>query len=197
MKILILLLAATLFAPLAVAATTSTPAVTVDDFHAALLDNMKRGPALGCGGRISNMNAAVDSSFDLPYLAQRILRKRWSELSEAQRSKFVNALQEMVVTTYATQFSDFSGESFSTQTTEDSGANRVVHSKFRHGNENVSFDYVLRDSGGHWRIVNVIAEGVSDLAIRSSQYESLFKQKGFDGLLAHLQEQIAKNKTGC
>ncbi|MBX9929919.1 MAG: ABC transporter substrate-binding protein, partial [Gemmatimonadaceae bacterium] len=34
----------------------------------------------------------------------------------------------------------------------------------------VTLDYVLHDTAGEWRIINVIAEGVSDLALRSTQY---------------------------
>lgn len=192
---LLTLLCALVLAPLAHA---GEPAVVVDSFHAALIDNMKQGQKLGCSGRIQHMKPAVSGSFDVPYLAQRILRRRWAEMSEAQRKQFGATLEEMVVSTYAAQFSSYNGESFAIQSSEEAGANRVVHSQFKHGNESVSFDYVLHDSGGGaWRIVNVIADGVSDLAIRSSQYESLLKQKGFDGLIAYLQEQIVKNKAGC
>lgn len=183
--------------PLAAQAATA-PASTVETLHGALIDNMKRGDKLGCAGRVQHMKPAVDAAFDLPFLAQRILRKRWAELSAEQQAQFIAALDDMVVSTYAAQFSSYNDESFSTGATEETGGgNRVVHAKLRHGNDTVNFDYVLRDSGGSWKIVNVIADGVSDLAIRSSQYESVFKQNGFDGLLAHLREQTAKNKTGC
>lgn len=193
-----------LFAPLLFAClpmatpAAALPAATVDGLHNALIDNMKRGDKLGCTGRVQHMKPAVDAAFDLPFLAQRILRKRWTELSAEQQAQFIAALDDMVVSTYAAQFSSYNDESFSTGATEETGGgNRVVHAKLKHGNDTVSFDYVLRDSGGSWKIVNVIADGVSDLAIRSAQYESVFKQQGFDGLLAHLRELTAKNKTGC
>lgn len=193
LRLLALFLAVFLIAPVIAA----EPAQTVDRFHAGLLDNMKRGKTLGCAGRIAHMKPVIQSTFDLPFLSQRILRKRWAELSEAQRARFTTALQDMVVATYAGQFASFGGESFTTLATETNGSNRVVHSKFKHGAETVSFDYVLRQTAGEWRVVNVVAEGVSDLAIRSAQYESVFKQKGFEGLITHMQAQTAKNKTGC
>lgn len=184
---------------LSTTAGAASPAeAVVENFHQALLANMKQGQTLGCAGRINKLRPVIENGFDLPYLAQKILRKRWSGLTEAQREDFVVTLGHMVVATYADRFSSFKAESFSNTGTEElARGNRVVHSKFRHGSGTVSFDYVLHETAGRWRIVNVIAEGVSDLAIRSAQYEGVFKQKGFDGLIAYMQEQTAKSKTGC
>lgn len=193
---LILLLVALSLIPAAWAAPSAEG--TIDSLHKALLGNMKQGQALGCSGRIQNLRLAIDGSFDIPYLAQKILRKRWPELSDPQRKAFTATLREMVITTYASQFSSYNGESFATVGSELlTPGSQVVRSKFRHGAETVSFDYVLRSNAGDWRIVNVIAQGVSDLAIRSTQYESVFRQKGFDGLINYLQTQTTQNKTGC
>lgn len=193
LRLLLIILMLTLPAHAAASAET-----TVDSLHKALLGNMKQGQSLSCAGRIQNLRPAIESGFDLPYLAQKILRKRWQQLSEPQRKAFTSALKDMVIATYASQFSSFNGESFETVGSEDLAAgSQVVHSKFRHGGETVSFDYVLRNHDGGWRIVNVIAQGVSDLAIRSTQYESVFKQKGFDGLMTYLHAQTARSKSGC
>ena len=61
----------------------------------------------------------------------------------------------------------------------------------------MAFDYVLHEVDGNWRVINVIADGVSDLALRSSQYEQIFKERGFDGLLAWIREQEKKTAADC
>jgi phospholipid transport system substrate-binding protein len=61
----------------------------------------------------------------------------------------------------------------------------------------VTFEYQLHNAGNGWRIVNIIADGVSDLATRMVQYDSVFQAKGFDGLIAQLKDQTAKSRAGC
>ena len=40
-----------------------------------------------------------------------------------------------------------------------------------------------------WRIVNVFADGVSDAAVRRSQYDSLVGERGIDGLIGFVESQ--------
>ncbi|HVT36366.1 MAG TPA: ABC transporter substrate-binding protein [Nevskiaceae bacterium] len=177
-------------------ALAASPTDSVDAFHAALLDNMKHGGA--CSARAQHLKPVIDKSFDVPFLAQRILRKHWSELSADQQKDFTAAFDDMIVSTYAAQFKSYSNESFDTQGTEDiSAGNKVVHVLFKHG-DSTKFDYVLHaDSSGTLRIVNVIADGVSDLAIRTAQYDKLYQAQGYAGLLAYIKDQTAKTKASC
>jgi phospholipid transport system substrate-binding protein len=56
---------------------------------------------------------------------------------------------------------------------------------------NVIFDYLLRKVDNQWRIVNVIANGVSDLAVKRAEYRQIIKTEGFNSLLTKLREKIA------
>lgn len=177
----------------------NVPADTINTLHAALMNNMKTAQTLGCAGRIGVMKKVVAASFDMPFLARHIVRKHWAAQAAPQQQDFTFALEEMIVTTYASQFQSFNGEKFVTLKTEDLGKDRkVVHAQLIIPNEDaITFDYVLRDVAGQWRIINVIAEGVSDLAIRSAQYDRIIKDKGFGGLLIQLRSQNDKIKTTC
>jgi len=197
LRLLLSLCASLLLSPAALAA--GTPADTITTFHGVLIDNMKNGAALKCSGRTEKMAAAVDNGFDLPYLAQRVLRRQWKDLSEEQRTRFIATFRELVLATYASQFAKFAGESFETLSTRELGdGTRLVNAKLTPGNgAQVNFDYVLRDANGGWRIVNVVADGVSDLAIRASQYDKIYKASGYDGLIAQIKLQIEANRKGC
>jgi phospholipid transport system substrate-binding protein len=182
--------------PLARAA--AAPADTVTGFHNVLLDNMRQGKSRSCAERVQRLNLAVENTFDLPFLSQHVLRRQWSSLSAAQQTEFTATLKDMIVTTYASQFSRYNGEKFTTLNTQDSGGHRLVHARLDLASgEPVSFDYVLRETAGGWRTINVIAGGVSDLALRSAQYDRLFKDKGFAGLIGSIRELDAKIKSGC
>lgn len=186
-----------LFMPAAFAAA---PAEVVNGLHDTLLNSMKHGKEYGCEGRVKHLQPVVDASFDVPLIAQTVMRKHWSELSEAQRSQLIAAFRDTTVLTYASQFSSFGGEAFSTQETQPMpNGDQLVHARLQpNGGDSVAFDYILRQSkDGSYRIINVVADGVSDLALRSTQYTRLFEQKGFDGLIGWLADQNKKMRANC
>ena len=50
--------------------------------------------------------------------------------------------------------------------------------------------YLLHHVNNQWRIVNIIVNGVSDLALKRAEYNSLLEREGFQALIAKLEEQI-------
>jgi len=70
------LFAAALLISSAQAAAAPTPGEVVTGFHDVLIGNMKQGATLGCTGRSAKIAAAVDGSFDLPYLASKVMRRQ-------------------------------------------------------------------------------------------------------------------------
>ena len=177
-----------------------TPADVVDGIHAALLSNMKHGKEYGCDGRIKHLQPVVDASFDVSLIAQTVMRRHWGELSEAQRNQLIAEFREVTVVTYASNFSSYGGETFTTQDTQSlPNGDQLVHARLQPGSgDSVAFDYILHGGkDGGFRIINVIADGVSDLALRSTQYNSLFEQKGFSGLMSWLQDQSRKMRANC
>ncbi|PTU33056.1 ABC transporter substrate-binding protein [Stenotrophobium rhamnosiphilum] len=175
-----------------------SPADTVTTFHAVLLDNMKHGASYSCKDRGQRLNPAVDNTFDMPFLAQHVLRRQWRTLSTAQQNEFTATLRDMVISTYAAQFTKFNGEKFTTLDTQDNGKMRAVRAALNlPSDDSVHFEYILRETPAGWRTINVIAEGVSDLALRSAQYDKIFKDQGFDGLIKQIKEQTAKLKASC
>ena len=56
--------------------------------------------------------------------------------------------------------------------------------------EKISFVYQLHKSGETWRIVNIITNGVSDLAMKRAEYTSIIEKDGFDSLITKLEQKI-------
>lgn len=181
------------------AAAAPAPGEVVTGFHEMLIGNMKQGATLGCSGRSARVASAVDASFDLPYLASKVLRRQWRTLTPEQQTGFTTTFRDLVLATYTSQFAKFGGEKFETLATKElADGTRQVNAKLTPGSGNpVNFDYVLREVDGQWRIVNVVADGVSDLAIRASQYDKAYKAVGFEGLLKQIESQTAANRKGC
>ncbi|MES2883564.1 MAG: ABC transporter substrate-binding protein [Pseudomonadota bacterium] len=178
---------------------TAQPPEIIHRFHQTLSDAMARSAGLGCEGRIKLLQPAVDETFDLPFIAERALRRHWKTLQASQREQFTLALRSSVVTTYATEFAKPDAVRFTTVGTDaQANGDALVHANLAPGQGGaIALDYVMREREGHWRIVNVLAEGVSDLALRATQYDGLMKSEGFAALMARLDQQTAKLKARC
>ena len=48
----------------------------------------------------------------------------------------------------------------------------------------------MKKKGDDWRIINIIANGISDLALKRSEYTSILKREGFEVLLAKISDKI-------
>ncbi|MEK9824157.1 MAG: ABC transporter substrate-binding protein, partial [Gammaproteobacteria bacterium] len=61
--------------------------------------------------------------------------------------------------------------------------------------ESVDLDYQLQLKNGEWRIYDVIANGVSDLSLKRSNYASLFATGGLETVQREIRDNIRRNAT--
>lgn len=164
----------------------------IEDFQGQLISVMKEGKALGFQGRYDKLDAVVKKSHDLPKIARIVVGKQWEELTPEQQAKLEDAVSRLSVSAYAYNFKDFSGETFSFISEEETGRGGVViHSNLKiPGDRDVKFDYMMKKKDDTWQIINIIADGVSDLALKRSDYTSVLTREGFDALLAKINEKI-------
>ena len=181
-------------APVTPSAAAEQPSSTVERLHSTLLAVMKEAEALGFGGRYQKLLPVINEEFDLPFVAHYTLGSSWDELSEEQQHQFIETFRELSVVDYARNFDGYSGQHFTIEEETPLPRGRVrVRSKLidPNGGSSVVFDYLLHKADNQWRIVNVIANGVSDLAVKRAEYRHIIKAEGFDSLLSKLKEKIA------
>ncbi|MGH8550973.1 MAG: ABC transporter substrate-binding protein [Methylococcales bacterium] len=167
----------------------------IESLNSALLDVMKNAAALGYRGRFEKLARVIDSTHDLEYIARfSIGRKNWESLSDEQRKRFVDRFREYSVATYANRFNGYSGENFRVTGEQSAKRGQVQVTSLLEipGEETVDFLYLLLPDNGTLKIVNIIVQGVSDLALKRAEFMSLLGDKGFDALLAHLAEKTAE-----
>jgi phospholipid transport system substrate-binding protein len=164
----------------------------VEKLHSTLLTVMKDGDKIGYQGRYDQLAPVIQSSFDMPFVSKTVLGKYWETFNNEQRSRFIEAFTQLSIATYAANFDRYSGERFKTISQKRvSGGRILVQSQLIKSNGGqVQLDYLLHPTGGQWRIVNIIAEGVSDLALKRADYSAFLKSKGFEALLKKLDEKI-------
>jgi len=179
-------------------ADTQGPAGVIETFNAALFDSMKRAEELGYSGRYSLLDPVIRNSFALSYMASQSLGRYWKTIKETQQSMLVKTYAEWSVATYARRFDGYSGERFEvvSASAPDQGTVTVISKIIQPDKEGAVFSYKLRKIDGNWRIVDIQISGVSQLALTRSQFTSVIKEKGFEGLIALLKTKIESLAQG-
>ncbi len=191
-------ISAVLGTPASAPASAKEASEVVEKLQASLLSVMKRADELGYQGRYRQLAPVVVQSYDVPFLARVSVGKYWKTLNKEQKRALVAEFHRLSVSTYANRLDGYSGETFAVVSQKDlPRGGRLVESLFtKSDGEQLHFNYVLRQRRGRWRIVNVIIDGVSDLALKRAEYTSLMEQEGFSGLIGRIQKQISKYENG-
>lgn len=164
----------------------------VETFQNDLIDVMKNGKKLGYSGRYDKLKPSVTNSHDLSKIARIVVGKEWEKLSGSQQQQLADVFSKLSIASYAHNFKDYSGETFGFDTEEETKlGSAVIHTHLNIPDDKpVKFDYQLKESGDSWRIINIIANGVSDLALKRSEYTAILQREGFDALIAKINEKI-------
>jgi len=172
--------------------TTTAPTKTIKNLHGSLLEGMRGGDKLGFQGRFKLLSPIIESSHDLDFIAKTILGREWTKLSPEQQKILVNHFHKLSISTYAGWFKEYNGEQFKYVEQKKMPRDYVlVRSQLiRSNGDTVSFDYLLRQDKKDWRIINILADGVSDLALRRVEYRSILKQNGFEVFIDMLKKKI-------
>lgn len=170
----------------------ATARQVVEKFQADLIAVMKDGKKLGYAGRYEKLKDPISNSHELTKIARIVVGKEWEKLSEEQQQKLVDVFSRLSIASYAHNFKDYSGESFVFDSEEETTRGGVVvHSHLVIPNDKpVKFEYMLKDKGNSWHIINIIANGVSDLALKRSEYTTILQREGFDALITKINEKI-------
>lgn len=171
---------------------TAAAVATVETLHAALIENMKSTSSSPFEARHATMREVVDGTFYFPAIVRAVLGRHYEAASEAQRDELGDLLARLSAASYVARFDSFDGERFENlETRPVRGARVLVRTRLvRNGNRNVSFDYLVQSTPEGPRIVNVIADGVSDLSLKRAQYASVIRREGLPRLLERVEQQV-------
>lgn len=167
----------------------------VEKLDATLLDVMQNAADLGYAGRYNKLRPVVTKVFDLPQIAHLAVRGYWDKFSDSQKKTFLKAFKKLSIDQYASRFDDYEGETIHMLgVAKMPGGALLVKTEIvpEKKDDAVTLAYALRKDGeGNWRIVNVIAKGVSNLALKRSQYEGVLKKQGVDAFIERIEKKAA------
>jgi len=157
-----------------------------------------RDPALQGADRAPQRRERVRSiiadAFDFPSMARESLGPQWNKLTPSQQEDFVQLFGELFKVSYSNLVLKFLGEreaAFGEEVVQSDRALVRTTLRDRQGDD-LPVDYKLVEDAGHWRVHDVIVDGVSLAGNYRGQFSRVIETSSY----AALRERIeAKAKT--
>ena len=166
-----------------------SPQAVVAQFQGALVEVMKEAKTLGVRGRFERLNPIVDRAFHIPLMTQIATASAWAETGDDKRHDMVNAFRRMNISTLATLFDGYSGETFKIVGEREGPQNtRIVETLLTKPDKSTNeIAYVARQFSSRWYLIDVVVDrGISEISVRRSEYARILKDQGVDGLVKTL-----------
>lgn len=141
--------------------------------------------------RYQRLEPALRKAFNFGRMIEVAAGPAWAHASPEEQAELREAFVRYSVATYASRFSKYSGQRF--EITEQRPAPRdltmVETLIVKPGGEPVPITYVVSNEAGTPQIVDIIFKGVSEMAVRRSDYRNILKQSGPRVLAQRLDQQ--------
>ena len=174
------------------AALAVNPQDNVRGFYDTLLTTMRNGPTLGQSGRYARLAPVVHRVFDVPSMTRLAVGPTWATLPPAQQQQLIDAFRHYVAATYVDRFDSYSGQQLQVTGERPYNADVIVQTKIvKSDGDTTTLDYLMHQNQGSWQISDVFLDGtISQLAIQRSEFHSILRREGVDGLVMALNRKV-------
>ena len=150
--------------------------VVVERFQTGILAVMKEAEQLSVKERYDRLTPYIDEAFHVPLMIRVATGSFWKQASKSQKQRLTAAFKHMSISTLATFFDSYSGQTFET-----------VGEK---PGQQMTFLVQTRIVDVDKSVVDVIVDrGISELKVRKSEYRRLLKTSGVEGLILALNDK--------
>lgn len=139
------------------------------------------------------LDGYLDTCCDFVTISKLVMAKNWKTLKEPQQGEFIGLFRKYLVATYGDAIENYSGETVQVLSgRKEARDDYTVMTKIARGGGQADLlvDYRMRKTeSGEWKIIDVIAEGISMVSNLRSQFQEVITRDGTDGLFAQLREK--------
>lgn len=158
-----------------------------------LIQAMQQGQKIGYRDRLKLLAPIIQQTHDLAAIIRSVLGTHWIKLDADQQQAITQVFQENSIATYADRFNQYDGEQFKIVEQAQLPRGRILirSQLIRTDGNPVNFDYVMNKSSESWRIINIVVDGVSDLALKRAEYSAVLQKNGIAALIDMLEQKTA------
>ena len=180
-------------APAAAATTQGTPSQLVLDNSQRILATLEKRRAEFTKNRAALeqfVSGEFNTMFDRDYAARQVLGRHGRGAADADVKVFADALADSLMRRYGSSLLDFNTRlrvRVKSETALPRGLGvKVSTEMLRQGGEPIPVDYLMRQSGGSWKVFDVMVEGVSFVQTFRQQFDNELTSKSIREVAAEL-----------
>lgn len=154
-------------------------------------------PAMPEGERRERFRKLFTANFDVQTIGAFVLGRYWRSTDKPVRAEFLKTFEDVMVDRFAPQFTGYGDTRFEVtgvRKLQDGGQFMVSSAIIPPSGQKTQIDWRVRQAGGQFMIVDVIAEGVSMAQTLRSEYGSVLQRSRGD--VSELIARLRSASTG-
>ncbi len=144
--------------------------------------------------RSARLEGLIRRGFDLDLTSQLVLGKYWNRASQAHRQAFKELFAQYLLHSYARRLKAYRVETLAIVSSNPIGkSDFLVESRVEgaQGDDPTNPVWRLRLRDGGFKIIDVHVDGISLALTERSQFGSVIRRNGLDGMLSGLRKRVA------
>ncbi|MCC6212724.1 MAG: ABC transporter substrate-binding protein [Burkholderiales bacterium] len=186
-----------LFLALPVSAQELAPDALVRKVTEEVLAAIKSDKDLQAGDRKKALALAEEKILphvDFREATQIAMGRSWREATPAQQKQLVDEFRALLVRIYSSAIDVYRGQTMKVlplRAGRDDTDVKVRNQYISEGRPPVAVDYSMMKTPSGWKIYDISVEGISLVLTYRSEFESIVRASGIEGLIKRLQEKNA------
>lgn len=143
--------------------------------------------------RLPALRVLIRSGFDLDLTSQLVLGKFWGRATEAQRTTFKDLFARYLLNTYARHLDSYRVDTLAVIASNRAGErDYLVQTGIQRENELADAVWRVRAGDDGYRIIDVLLDGISLTLTHRSEFASVARKRGLDGMLEILRDRVSR-----
>ena len=144
--------------------------------------------------REASVRQLMRQGFDLAFIGRFVLGRHWRKVSTDQQAHYQELFSSYILQTYSSHLGGYTGETLSITGAKPAGSkDAIVQTRIvRPSGPPIDAHWRVRAKGNQFLIIDISVEGVSMAVTQRSEFASVIKNHGFEGLLAALRARTDK-----
>jgi len=139
----------------------------------------------------TQLRQLFSTNVDMEWMGKFTAGNAWARGTEEQRGRFIQVYKDYVLAHYTKNFSDYAGSDYVMTGTKPANDNEFMVgmsvSTPKADEKQLQAGYRVRNSGGQYKISDIIIEGVSLITTQRSEFAAIGQKGGLDTLTEQLQ----------
>ena len=149
-------------------------------------------------GRREKLRQVIAPRFDFADMARSAMGYHWRSLSTAQRDQFVHLFTGLLEASYMGKIEGYKGQKVAyVKETHDGDLAQVNTQIVQRGNEPITVNYRLKQSGGSWKVYDVLIDQISLVGNYRNQFTRIMNEKGYDSLVNAMKQKQHSIDSGA